>query len=167
MRIAAIVAVVFAAASLLAGDAREAGGQNPAAVAELKTRSSASSGVARFEGAWNTTKFKKLDGTLSCQLKPLAKDRWQGRFWGVWQQVPFDYTVEFAEANDEKANPATAQTGSSQPQGQRVRGTATIDGAHYDWVGNLTPARFDVQFTGSRYEGRMELKRVADQRPQP
>ncbi len=158
MRIAAIVGAALTATSLIPGTWNQAIGQSPPAEVQPSSRPD----TALFEGTWNTTKMKKLDGTLSCQLKPLTKDRWQGRFWGVWQQVPFDYTVEFATTNGEK-DPAAAKTGSSEPTAsQRVRGTATIDGADYDWVGDLTPARFDVQFTGSRYEGNMKLKRVAD-----
>ena len=164
MRFASIVVAAFAAA-LVAGSGRLAYAKSPSAVVE--SRSDTSQQLARYEGTWITTKPKKLDGTLSCVVKPLAKDRWQGRFWGVWQQVPFDYTVEFSAADRDRNLPATTQTGLiDPPAGQRVRGTTTIDGAHYDWVGSLTPARFDIQFTGTRYEGRMELKRLADQNPQ-
>jgi hypothetical protein len=48
-----------------------------------------------YEGAWTTTKNRKLDGTASCQVKQLSNGRWQGRFGGQWQQMPFDYAVEF------------------------------------------------------------------------
>src|SRR5436190_16626168 len=49
----------------------------------------------RYQGPWVTTKNKKLDGIANCEVEQLAKDKWKGRFWGVWQHVPFDYTVEF------------------------------------------------------------------------
>jgi hypothetical protein len=167
MKIGEIVAVALAATFLFAASAQVAIGQNPSAAVQLNSRSETSKTEARYEGSWVTTKTKKLDGTASCQVKQLAKDRWHGRFWGVWQQVPFDYTVEFAMANGEKDSPVTA--GGSlveKPDTKRVRGTATIDGAYYDWVGNLTPTAFDIQFTGSRYHGYLELKRVADNKPQ-
>src|SRR5689334_17851643 len=52
----------------------------------------------RYAGPWVTTSNKKLDGTTNCIVQQLTADRWQGRFWGIWQQVPFDYTVEFERA---------------------------------------------------------------------
>jgi hypothetical protein len=133
---------------LFAGAMHVATGQGPAG----------SISEARYEGTWVTTKNKKLDGTLTCDIKALAKDRWQGRFWGVWQRVPFDYTVEFSSLKDAaRLVHATAA--------KQVKGVATIDGAHYDWVGSLSPTDFNIQFTGSRYEGYLALKRVAEDRP--
>ena len=48
-----------------------------------------------------------------------------------------------------------------------VSGIATIDGAHYEWIGIMSPQEFDIQFTGSRYQGHLELKRTADPIPLP
>jgi hypothetical protein len=48
-----------------------------------------------------------------------------------------------------------------------VKGTATIDGAHYEWTGNLTAKEFDIKFTGSRYEGHLELARTRDKGANP
>jgi hypothetical protein len=175
----------------------------------------------RYEGKWVTTKNKKLDGTISCLVKPQGQDRWQGRFWGVWQQVPFDYTVEFTAMKSEQelwlaaGNPRAATatatdgnatsksptqselTASEPPAGSStskvspeiraalkpalmkpaagvpsvgkpienlVQGIATIDGANYQWIGNMTPSDFTIQFTGSRYDGHIEMKRVAEER---
>jgi hypothetical protein len=165
MKVVAIVAVPLTVAFLFTEAAPVAMAQNPSPI-ESNARGDASKTVARYEGTWNTTKIKKLDGTISCQVKPLAKDRWQGRFWGVWQQVPFDYTVDFAPADHERTTPATEVRADEKTTDQRVRGTATIDGASYQWLGNLTPQRFDVQFTGSRYEGSMQLKRVTEKAPE-
>jgi hypothetical protein len=101
----------------------------------------------RYEGKWATTKNKVLDGPMHCRVRQLAPDRWEGRFWGTWQHADFDYTVEFT----------------GRPEvGKPVVGKATIDGASYDWKGILTPADFTIKFTGSRYEGHMELKRVTE-----
>jgi hypothetical protein len=117
-----------------------------------------------YQGPWVTTN-RKLNGILNCQLKQLVADRWQGHFWGTWEHVPLDYTVEFGRNNP------TAKDGGrlvsigdkSLADGIPVAGKATIDGAHYDWIGMLTPTEFDIQFTGSRYEGHLEMKRVAAQ----
>ena len=124
-----------------------------AAVADAQPSSLSGAVDGRYEGSWVTTKNKKLNGTASCQVRQLGRDRWEGRFWGIWQQVPFDYKVEFAAAKAEQNSAAVENA---------VRGTATIDGAYYDWTGTLTPTEFNIQFTGTRYEGQMELKRVAD-----
>jgi hypothetical protein len=101
----------------------------------------------RYEGKWSTTKNKVLDGPMHCRVRMLAPNRFDGRFWGTWQHVDFDYTVEF--------------TGSPET-GKPVVGKATIDGANYDWKGILTPSEFKIQFTGSRYEGHVDLKRVTE-----
>jgi hypothetical protein len=127
----------------------------------------------RYSGAWVTTKNKKLDGTANCDVKQISKDRWQGKFWGVWQHVPFDYTVEFAP--DKTKNVTGERGGHDAPNIKltanatetTVAGAATIDGAHYDWTGTLTPKEFNIQFTGSRYEGHMELVRVDDKKSSP
>ncbi|HZZ29998.1 MAG TPA: hypothetical protein VFE46_18525 [Pirellulales bacterium] len=94
----------------------------------------------RYVGTWQTTKSKKLHGTANCIVKQISDEHWQGRFWGMWEHVDFDYTVEFC--------------------GDPVTGTATIDGAEYQWTGTLTQDVFKIQFTGSRYEGSMDLKRI-------
>jgi hypothetical protein len=78
----------------------------------------------------------------------LGDDKGQGRFYGVWQGVPFDYTVAFT-------GPPSA-----------LRGTATIDGASYTWTGTITsaaPGVFKGTFGGSRYVGSFELKEKSAQ----
>jgi hypothetical protein len=120
----------------------------------------------RYQGPWVTTKNKKLDGIANCEVEQLAKDKWKGRFWGVWQHVPFDYTVEFGPDKSNKRSDEPKNR--SEKRGQLtadssaipVAGRATIDGARYDWTGTLAPNEFDIEFTGSRYEGHLELARV-------
>ena len=125
----------------------------------------------RYAGPWVTTKNKKLDGTTNCEIKQLTNDRWQGRFWGVWQQVPFDYTVEFDRVKDPPERLETAQAKTTkkvdlktEPFGIPVAGKAMIDGASYDWIGRLARQQFNIEFTGSRYEGHLELTRVSEKR---
>ena len=102
-----------------------------------------------YEGPWRTTN-RMLDGVMTCRVTDLGAEKWRGRFYGVWQGVPFDYTVNF--------------TG---PRSQ-LRGTATIDGAEYSWVGTLDSAgRFMGKFGGSRYEGYFEMQEKKDNRPKP
>ncbi len=95
-----------------------------------------------FAGPWHTTN-RKLDGVMTCTVTRLDQDQWRGRFVGIWQGVPFDYTVAFEGPPDQ------------------LQGTATIDGANYHWTGALdrrTPGRFTGTFGGSRYEGYFDLK---------
>src|SRR4051795_11320847 len=73
---------------------------------------------ALYEGFWHTTN-RKLDGTMTCAVKDLGDNKWSGRFHGVWQGVPFDYTVAF--------------TGPPE----KLQGKATIDGADYIWSGTF------------------------------
>jgi hypothetical protein len=95
-----------------------------------------------YQGAWNTTN-RKLDGQMTCLLTPLAKEEWRGRFYGIWQGVEFDYTVNFhGPAND-------------------LRGVATIDGAAYDWRGRMNERQFKANFGGDRYTGSFDLKRAS------
>ena len=106
-----------------------------------------------YVGTWLTTN-RKLDGTMTCVVRKLEDDKWQGRFHGIWQGVPFDYTVPFTGEKDS------------------LRGTAQIDGAQYTWTGSIdsqSPGVFKGSFGGSRYAGGFELKekppQVATQRP--
>jgi hypothetical protein len=97
---------------------------------------------AVYEGPWKTTN-RKLDGMMTCVVTDLGSDKWNGRFYGVWQGVPFDYRVPFAGPAD------------------KLRGTATIDGAHYDWTGAITSeagGSFRGTFGGNRYVGSFDLK---------
>ncbi|WP_254507023.1 hypothetical protein [Anatilimnocola floriformis] len=102
----------------------------------------AASGQDRvFEGPWKTTN-RKLDGIMTAVIKDLGDERWQGRFYGVWQGVPFDYTVKF----------------SGKPES--LKGTAVIDFADYTWTGAIDEdaGTFTAKFGGSRYTGHFEMK---------
>jgi hypothetical protein len=100
-----------------------------------------------YDGQWRTTN-RKLDGTMTCCVTELGDETWQGRFFGVWQGVPFDYTVKFIGPPD------------------RLRGTAKIDGANYTWTGEMGTGEmgngsndfFKGKFGGDRYTGYFELK---------
>ena len=94
-----------------------------------------------FEGPWKTTN-RKLDGIMTCVVTPLGEEKWQGRFYGVWQGVPFDYTVPFT-------GPVS-----------KLQGTATIDGASYTLSGEIIrepQPSFKGSFGGSRYIGSFEM----------
>lgn len=96
-----------------------------------------------YQGTWSTTN-RKLDGVMTCVVTPIAKDEWQGRFYGTWQGVPFDYTVTFS-------GPAKA-----------LRGIATVDGAAYEWNGWINRERFRANFSGDRYSGSFDLQRARE-----
>lgn len=95
-----------------------------------------------YEGPWHTTN-RKLDGIMTCVVTDLGDEHWQGRFFGVWQGVSFDYTVPFS-------GPPT-----------KLHGQATIDGADYTWNGEILdsgPGEFKGTFGGTRYTGYFALK---------
>jgi hypothetical protein len=95
-----------------------------------------------YEGTWLTTN-RKLDGTMTCVVTDKGKDKWQGRFYGIWQGVKFDYKVDW----------------SGPPE--KMIGKAMIDGANYEWTGEMTPetpGTFKGKFTGDRYTGSFDLK---------
>ena len=87
---------------MLAFSTSVADGQTPQAAVVPNSPPEVAKIEGRYSGMWVTTKNKKLDGTANCEVKQLAQDQWQGRFWGVWQHVPFDYTVEFGRDKDKK-----------------------------------------------------------------
>jgi hypothetical protein len=93
-----------------------------------------------YRGGWLTTN-RPLSGDMICEVTPLAKQEWQGRFHGTWQGVDFDYIVRFH-------GPAEALTG-----------IALIDGASYEWKGWINVDEFKGNFGGDRYLGSFDLKR--------
>jgi hypothetical protein len=95
-----------------------------------------------YEGTWVTTN-RQLDGRMTCVATDLGSNKWKGRFYGVWQGRKFDYTVEWTGTPD------------------KLTGKATIDGAKYDWKGEMgaqSPGWFKGSFTGNRYIGSFDLK---------
>ena len=149
-------------------------GQTPAAAVVPNSHPDEAKIEGRYSGTWVTTKNKKLDGTANCEVKELSQDQWQGHFWGVWQHVPFDYTVEFSRDKVKKNGTETSPERSGQnvhsidnTAENPVTGQATIDGAHYEWTGDLTANEFKIRFEGSRYEGHLELKREREKKPTP
>jgi hypothetical protein len=94
-----------------------------------------------FKGPWKTTN-RKLDGVMTSIVTPLADQQWDGRFFGSWQGIDFDYKVKF------------------QGPPEHLQGVATIEGAEYEWRGRINGDLFRVNFGGDRYEGSFELKRT-------
>jgi len=95
-----------------------------------------------YEGTWVTTN-RKLDGRMTCVVTNLGDNKWQGHFSGTWEGVEFSYKVDF----------------SGPPE--KLRGTATIDGAYYEWTGKMSdesPGWFKGTFGGNRYVGSFTLK---------
>lgn len=93
-----------------------------------------------YSGTWVTTN-RRLDGTMKCVLKNTGGRNWEGTFDGVWQGQYFKYTVKW------EGIPSA------------LKGKATVDGASYDWEGNLTDTTFKATFGGSRYKGYFDLKK--------
>jgi len=95
-----------------------------------------------YEGTWVTTN-RSLDGTLRCVITDLGGNQWRGHFSGAWQGQAFSYQVDF----------------SGPPE--RLRGRAVIDGADYEWTGEMSQGPsgwFRGRFTGNRYEGSFRLR---------
>lgn len=93
-----------------------------------------------YEGTWVTTANRKLDGTMTCVATDLGNNQWRGHFHGDYQGAQFSYTVRFSGAPE------------------KLQGTATIDGADYEWTGAMGPGWFRGSFGGSRYAGSFDLK---------
>lgn len=93
-----------------------------------------------YEGDWVTTN-RKLDGRMTAVVKYVDTDKWQSRFYGVWQGVDFDYTVDFVGPSD------------------KITGKAVIDRASYEWKGEISEEAFKATFDGSRYRGHFDMKR--------
>ena len=91
-----------------------------------------------YVGPWRTTN-RKLDGQMTCAVRQLEDNKWLGRFYGMWQGVPFDYTVPF------------------EGEPSNLRGTATIGGAQYTWTGSIESGVFKGAFGGTRYTGSFDL----------
>jgi hypothetical protein len=95
-----------------------------------------------YEGTWITTN-RPLDGTMTCVVTELGENKWRGHFYGVWQGQSFSYVVDFSGPPD------------------KLRGTATVDGAFYEWTGQMStdaPGWFKGSFGGTRYAGSFNLK---------
>jgi hypothetical protein len=95
-----------------------------------------------YEGTWVTTN-RKLDGPMTCVVTDLGDNNWRGHFYGVWEGIKFSYKVNFSGPPD------------------KLRGKAMIDGANYEWTGEMTresPGLFKGKFWGDRYVGSFTLK---------
>ena len=95
-----------------------------------------------YEGTWLTTN-RKLDGTMTAVVTENGDNKWKGKFYGVWEGRKFSYNIEFSGPPD------------------ALKGTATIDGASYNWTGKMSttsPGTLTGQFDGSRYKGSFDLK---------
>jgi hypothetical protein len=95
-----------------------------------------------YEGTWVTTN-RQLDGAMTCVVTDLDDNQWRGHFYGAWGGRQFSCEVDFRGPPD------------------RLRGQAVIDGADYEWTGEMTrgtPGRFEGKFWGNRYKGYFTLK---------
>jgi len=96
-------------------------------------------GEQMYQGTWLTTN-RRLDGFLTCVVTDLGGNKWRGYFSGTWQGREFSYKVDF------KGTP------------EKLRGQAVIDGADYEWTGEMTRGQFNGKFWGSRYRGSFSMK---------
>jgi len=91
-----------------------------------------------YVGPWRTTN-RPLNGIMTAVVTDLGNNQWQGRFYGVWEGVAFDYTVRFSGPAD------------------MMKGAAVIDNANYTWIGRMNEHGFNGTFTGDRYTGYFRL----------
>lgn len=110
-----------------------------AGLALLTSSAMANAGDLLYRGTWVTTN-RQLDGTMSCTVTDLGGDRWRGHFHGVWYGRPFSYKVTFSGPPD------------------KLKGKARIDGADYEWTGQMAKGSFKGKFGGNRYVGSFNLK---------
>lgn len=92
-----------------------------------------------FTGPWHTTSGLAAD--MTCVVTWIDHGKWQGHFYGIWEGAPYEYTVNF--------------TGTPQ----KLVGTARINGAKYQWEGNMDMGAFTAQYGGNRYSGGFTLYR--------
>jgi len=78
---------------------------------------------------------------MDCVITRTGAQSYSGRFWGTWHGVSYDYTVKF-----------------NGPESNLIGEPCNIDGASYNWKGNIANGVFRATFTGSRYDGHFELK---------
>ena len=129
--------VLFGALFLLLS-VGSAGSSSPTSGADVRDTSAKET---TYEGTWRTTN-RRLDGRMTCVVRELGDERWNGHFYGVWQGVSFSYRVTF----------------SGPPN--KLSGKAEIDGADYAWTGAIkpgAPATFVGSFDGNRYRGDFHL----------
>jgi len=95
-----------------------------------------------YEGTWIVTN-RDLEGTMTAVVTDQGAYRWHGHFYGVWRGSAFSYKVDFTGSPD------------------KLRGTAEVDGANYEWKGIIDnqSGRFRGAFGGDRYVGHFDLKR--------
>lgn len=93
-----------------------------------------------YTGTWVTTN-RRLDGTMTCKVTDHGDQRWAGHFYGQWQGQKFSYRVKFTGPRN------------------KLRGTARIDGAEYDWTGEMNEKTFKGKFDGERYVGWFKLEK--------
>ena len=94
-----------------------------------------------YQGGWETYN-RPLNGRMTAIVTKDGEDRYQARFYGTWQGVRHDDTVKFRGPLD------------------NCTGSATIDGASYQWRGRIDKDIFEVNFTGNRYSGKFKLQRM-------
>lgn len=115
---------------------------NALVVSAVLLSSSAAGGRAEdrvYEGTWVTTN-RPLEGTRTCVVADLGDNRWHGHFCGAYYGREFAYEVNFNGPPD------------------RLRGRATIDGADYEWTGEMGK-EFKGKFWGNRNAGSFILTR--------
>jgi hypothetical protein len=93
-----------------------------------------------YSGTWVTVKNRKLNGTMDCVLTRVDKEKWKGKFSGVYGGSPFSYSVDWIGKPD------------------RLSGQSRIDGVEYEWTGKITKSVFEGNFKSRRYDGSFNLK---------
>jgi hypothetical protein len=98
------------------------------------------------------TTNRKLNGTINCLVKKIRPTNGKAVF-GVFGNMS-PWTISSNSAGKTRPHKDGGRlvriSDKSLAPGIPVTGKATIDGAHYDWIGILSPEEFDIQFTGSR-----------------
>lgn len=101
-----------------------------------------------FHGSWEASN-RPINGPMSCEFKSLGNYKYEARFYGIWQGVPFDYPVKF--------------TGTPVKQGDKIikislKGTATVDFVPYTWTGFADAENLTGTYTSHRYVGSFAMK---------
>ena len=90
-----------------------------------------------YVGPWKTS---QLNGTMQCDITAKGTTL-QGRFFGNWRGIDFDYNEDLLGTPD------------------NLSGTANIDGENYKWRGSIKDGVFKANFTSGGNTGFFELRK--------
>lgn len=95
-----------------------------------------------YKGVWDDT-GNRTAGPMAAGVEYFGKNKWQVKFTGVFQNVPFAEVITFTGQHD------------------KLSGNARVSGAKYTWSARVTDTEFVGSFQSNRgHLGTWTMKRV-------